>query len=105
MGKKTEATLVISEGKIDSKGHEGTFCGDSNAFYFDRGLGYTMDAFFKTNLMIHLRFVHFFIGKIPVIYASATNLSVVLCQEKIQVKCENFLHIFIQFSVIFTKNG
>lgn len=55
LGKKTEATLVISEGKIDSKGHEGTFCGDSNAFYFDRGLGYTMDAFFKTNLMIHLR--------------------------------------------------
>lgn len=58
VGKKTEVTLVISEGKIDSEWREGTFCGDSNAYLTE--VWVTRLWMHSSKLMIHLRFVHFF---------------------------------------------
>ena len=45
------------------KGHEGTFWGDGNVLYLDRGLGYAGYAFVKSHRIVHLRFVPFIVCK------------------------------------------
>ena len=62
-------TAVVASGGrrwewgLPGKGHKGTFWGDDNVLYLDRGLGYTGVCICQNSINVHLRCVHFLVCK------------------------------------------